>query len=156
MRLRGRGVRTNDQLASERRWRGPLDRHDSRTIRGKIKEAARQLKPLAERGMPLAVVIANPQNAPVVLGDQEIVWAMYGDPVVRVFASSRGPIGGPVFMADRNGKLTGDHHDGSYPVVSVYKTASATATPLPNMIFDGPHDRVFEFDPVRGRMIHVA
>jgi hypothetical protein len=170
-------------------------------IRGKIKEAARQLKPLADRGMPLAVVIANPNRAPVILGDQEIVWAMYGDPKVSFFASSTGPVGDPVFWADRNGKLTGDHQyvsavivlgerwrasdvydavcadctsandklramrlareagqvpDGSYPVVSVYNTASATATSLPNVIFNGPHDRVFEFDHARAAMIQVG
>jgi len=169
-------------------------------IRGKIREAARQLKPLADRDVPLAVVIANPNRAPVILGDQEIVWAMYGDPKVGFFGSSTRPVGDPVFWADRNGKLTGDHQyisavivlgerwrasdaydavcadctsanaklramrlareagqvpDGSYPVVSVYNTASATATPLPNVIFDGPHDRVFEFDHARGVMVKV-
>jgi hypothetical protein len=169
-------------------------------IRAKIREAARQLKPLEGSGMALAVVIANPHNASVIMGDREIVWGMYGDPVVRAPVSSRGTVGEPFHAADRNGKLTNDHPyisavivlgecsraadaydvicaghataddklramrlareagevpDGSYGVVSVYKTASPTAVPLPDGIFDGSRDRIFEFDPERGAIIQT-
>jgi hypothetical protein len=171
-----------------------------RPIRSKIKEAARQLKPLADRGLPLAVVIGNPRNAPVIMGDQEIVWAMYGDPAVRLYGAGTAGADTPVFVAGRNGKLTGDHQylsavvvlrdraraadvydavcagcattnealramrlareagkvpGGSYPVVDVFKTASPTATALPDVIFSGRHDRIFEFEPSRGTFVSV-
>jgi hypothetical protein len=80
-------------------------------LRSKIREAARQLKPLQHSGLPLVVVITNPHRARVIAGDQEIIWAMYGDPVVRFgFDPTTGTTTGDgLFTVDRNGKLRGDH-----------------------------------------------
>jgi hypothetical protein len=82
-----------------------------RPIRSQIREAARQLKPFAGAGLPLVIVLTNPHRAPVIHGSQEIIWAMYGDPVVRVPASNgiASARGGAIFTVDRNGKLRGDH-----------------------------------------------
>ena len=80
-------------------------------VRNKIRAAARQLKPLADSGMPLVVVLANPVHAVVPLGPREIVWAMYGDPAFRFAVDPRtgGPADDGRFIVTRNGKLRNDH-----------------------------------------------
>jgi hypothetical protein len=80
-------------------------------IRSQIRQAARQLKPLAASGLPLVVVITNPHRAMVITGDQEVIWAMYGDPVFRFTVNTTTGAGEDdgLFTVDRNGKLRGDH-----------------------------------------------
>jgi len=49
-----------------------------RTIRAQLDSAARQLRPLAGRGLPLLVVLANPSGATVSLDPPALFHAMYG------------------------------------------------------------------------------
>lgn len=162
-------------------------------IRSQLREAARQLKDVAQAGLPLVVMLTNPHGAFVMLGTQEMVWAMYGDPVVVIDIDPR--VGGAVGEArqevGRNGRLARDHQyisavaifghrervadwydemnerhadlpgeerwrliceadargerpEGSYHRVSVFKTLSPSAVPLPDTFFAGERDRVFE------------
>jgi hypothetical protein len=76
-----------------------------RPLRAKIKEGARQLKPLAGTGMPLLVAVANPFRRPVPFSADMMISAMYGDPSYR-FSTDRP---GGQMLLDRNGKLTNDH-----------------------------------------------
>jgi len=136
-------------------------------IRSQIREAARQLKPYADSGLPLVIVLTNPHRAPVIHGSQEIIWAMYGDPVVRVPAGSgtSSATDGAIFTVDRNGKLRGDHayvsavavvRQNSLAVdntadlsVEVFTTLSPSAVPLPGAFFCSPNDRRHDHDADR-------
>lgn len=75
-------------------------------LRAKIHDAAPQLKAAKDLGYPLVAVLTNPHRAPVVLGEQEMLWAIEGDPIVRMPARSSGP---PVHTVGRNGRLRNDH-----------------------------------------------
>lgn len=79
-------------------------------IRKKIREAARQLKPLAGSGRPLVVVLANPHGVFVPLDDHDVVYAMYGDPTYTIpIDPETGAGSGGSMGAGRNGKLRADH-----------------------------------------------
>jgi len=82
-----------------------------RPVRNKIRAAAKQLKPLADSGRPLVIVLANAGGAWVGLSPREMVWAMYGDPAfaftVDVETGEAVDEGG--FITTRNGKLRNDH-----------------------------------------------
>lgn len=81
-----------------------------RPVRNKIREGARQLKPLAESGRPLVIVLANPSGAWVGLSPRELVWAMYGDPAYRfAINADTGEAADGEFITTRNGKLRNDH-----------------------------------------------
>jgi hypothetical protein len=75
-------------------------------IRAKIHDAAPQLRAARDLGHPLVVVLTNPHNAPVVMGEREMLWAIEGDPIVRVPVATSGP---PVHTVGRNGELRQDH-----------------------------------------------
>jgi hypothetical protein len=75
-------------------------------IRAKIHDAAPQLKAAKELGYPLVVVLTNPHNAPVIMGERELLWAIEGDPIVRVPVMTSAP---PVHTVGRNGELRRDH-----------------------------------------------
>jgi hypothetical protein len=53
-------------------------------VRRKVSRAAEQLKPLAATDWPLVVVLVNPKGLPVSMSEHEMVWALYGDPVIRL------------------------------------------------------------------------
>jgi hypothetical protein len=77
-------------------------------IRAKIHDAAPQLKAARSLGHPLVVVLTNPNSAPVVMGEREMLWAIEGDPIVRV----RVPLVSaavPEHTIGRNGELRHDH-----------------------------------------------
>lgn len=80
-------------------------------IRSQIREAARQLKDVAQLGLPLVVMLTNPHGAFVILGNRELVWAMYGDPVVvmDIDVTVGGAVGEPRHEVGRNGRLARDH-----------------------------------------------
>jgi hypothetical protein len=82
-----------------------------RPVRQKIRDAAKQLKPLWDYGQPLVVVLANPQGAFVRLGPREMVWSMYGDPAFQFtsYAATGDLIGESGFVVTRNGRLRNDH-----------------------------------------------
>lgn len=56
---------------------GFFDEH--KPVRGAVKQAADQLRPLKGRGLPLVVVLANPRGFHVSLSGQQVVFALYGD-----------------------------------------------------------------------------
>lgn len=93
-----------------------------RPVRQKIRDAAKQLKPLRDCGRPLVVVLANPRGAFVRLGPHEIVWSMYGDPAFEFAtdAVTGEPIGEGGFIVTRNGRLRNDH-----PYISAVMVVSA-------------------------------
>jgi hypothetical protein len=79
-------------------------------IRSQLREAARQLKDVSTLGLPLVVVLTNPYGAMVMLGLQEMVWAMYGDPQVVIEIDPEGEtVGEPRAQLGRNGRLARDH-----------------------------------------------
>src|SRR5271168_1365806 len=75
-------------------------------IRAKIHDAAPQLKAARDLGHPLVVVLTNPHSAPVIMGEREMLWAIEGDPIVRVPVTGSAP---PVHTVGRNGELRSDH-----------------------------------------------
>lgn len=75
-------------------------------IRAKIHDAAPQLKAATDLGHPLVVVLTNPHSAPVIMGEREMLWAIEGDPIVRVPVTGSAP---PVHTVGRNGELRSDH-----------------------------------------------
>lgn len=75
-------------------------------IRAKIHDAAPQLKAARSLGHPLVVVLTNPNSAPVVMGEREMLWAIEGDPIVRVPLASGAHAEHTV---GRNGELRHDH-----------------------------------------------
>ena len=74
-------------------------------LRGKIRDAAPQLKPLAGSGIPLVIAISNPHKRPVPDTVEFLMSAMYGDPTYR-FARDGGA--GRALLG-LNGKLKSDH-----------------------------------------------
>jgi hypothetical protein len=51
-------------------------------------------------------VLTNPHNAPVIVGEHELLWAIEGDPIVRVPVTRSAP---PLHTVGRNGELRHDH-----------------------------------------------
>ncbi|MFJ2937939.1 hypothetical protein ACIO8G_34890 [Streptomyces sp. NPDC087219] len=79
-------------------------------IRGKIKEAAGQLKGLQDRGWPLVVVLDNPAGRPIPLDSPYMILsAMYGDLTLNAPLEPEGVLGEFRAVAGRNGKLRNDH-----------------------------------------------
>jgi hypothetical protein len=81
------------------------------SVRRKIRDAGEQLEPLADSGMPLVVVLANPQGQPIAFSTQEIIWALYGDPVIKIplHVEDGGPGGEAQHTVGLNGRLRFDH-----------------------------------------------
>ena len=77
-------------------------------IRRQVHEGARQLRAAAGLGHAFVVVLTNPHGAPVILGEQEFIWALEGDPVVRVPVGQYGSEE-PVHTVGRNVELRHDH-----------------------------------------------
>ena len=136
-------------------------------IRAKVHEGARQLRPAAGLGHALVVVLTNPHRAPVILGEQECLWALEGDPVVRVPVGP-GVAATPEHTAGRNGELRHDHpyltavvilhedlcerHDHSAMAII---PSSPVAVPIPDVFFHGPRDRVLEYSFERQAYVAV-
>ncbi len=80
-------------------------------IRRRVGRAAKQLKPLTAMNLPLAVVLANTEGAPVDLSVQHVVSALYGNPrwTVQIDSETGGPAGEARLELGRDGKLTNDH-----------------------------------------------
>jgi hypothetical protein len=81
------------------------------SVRRKVKHAAEQLKPLQGSAWPLVIVLANPKDEPVPFSDHEIIWALYGDPVVEIpiDVENGGPAGPAEHGVGRNGRLRTRH-----------------------------------------------
>jgi hypothetical protein len=79
-------------------------------MRHAVREAARQLKPLAGSDFPLIVVLANPMGYRVNLSLERLVEAMYGNPgLVGNFNAEKGEVENFRFELGRNGRLRNDH-----------------------------------------------
>jgi hypothetical protein len=80
-------------------------------VRRKINAASKQLKPLAESGRPLVVVLANPEGHPVQFSTQEIIWALFGDPIIEIplHVEDGGPGGEAQHTVGRNGEIRLQH-----------------------------------------------
>jgi hypothetical protein len=83
----------NDPLAwmRETGQGGWFDEH--KPVRGAVKQAANQLRPLKGRGLPLVVVLANPRGYHVDLSGEQIIYALYGDDTIifRVWTGESAP-----------------------------------------------------------------
>jgi hypothetical protein len=82
------------------------------SVRSAISEAARQLKPLKDRGEPLVIVLANPLHAEVCLEEpDDVIYAMYGNPAVQFSLDPTGTEleGQGRAICDRDGALTSKH-----------------------------------------------
>jgi len=77
-------------------------------VRRQIKSGADNLRPLKDRGLPLAVVIANPNQIRVSLGISDIGFALYGDPMRAGILDDTGHIELDEAQGC-NGELTNNH-----------------------------------------------
>jgi hypothetical protein len=80
-------------------------------VRSKINAGARQLKPWADSGLPLVILLVNPWGIYLPLASEDLQIAMYGNMVARVpFNQETEELTGPVRLElDRNGALTNRH-----------------------------------------------
>jgi hypothetical protein len=79
-------------------------------MRNAVREAARQLKPLAGSRHPLAVVLANPKGYRVSLSLERLVEAMFGNPgYVGNYDAAKGEVEEFRFELGRDGRLRNDH-----------------------------------------------
>lgn len=80
-------------------------------IRNQVKEAARQLKPLAAEGIPLVVLLANPEGVLVDLSVQNVIAALYGNLqwTMQIDSATGAAVDDGHFELGRDGKLTNDH-----------------------------------------------
>lgn len=96
-------------------WNGQSQTMDMQTalkaVRRPVSYAAEQLKPLAGRGLPLVVVLANPNGMPVPFSSDEVIWALYGDPVwkITIDRDTGRPVGETEYGAGRNGQIRNRH-----------------------------------------------
>jgi hypothetical protein len=81
-----------------------------RPMRSAVREAARQLKPLAGTGLPLVVVLADPRDHVVLLDIEHLVEAMFGNPGwTGSLNESTGEVEGLHFAYGQDGRLRNDH-----------------------------------------------
>jgi len=80
-------------------------------IRNQVKEAAKQLKPLVSRRIPLVVVLANPEEVWVDLSVQNVIAALYGNPqwTMQIDTATGAAVDDGHLELGRDGKLTNDH-----------------------------------------------
>jgi hypothetical protein len=94
--------RTAPVMASDDEVYGP--------IRSAVRQAAKQLKPLADAGLPLVVVLANPLGFVVHLNMERLIEAMFGNPGwAGKFDAEKGEVEDMKFEYGRDGKLRNDH-----------------------------------------------
>jgi hypothetical protein len=97
-----------------------------RPVRKAIERAAKQLKPLAGGGLPLMVVLANPKGMPVAFSSDEIIWALYGNPVwtITINQESGVPAGPAEYGVDRDGQIRNQHQYLSAVVALRHRTGA--------------------------------
>jgi hypothetical protein len=80
-------------------------------VRRKVARAAKQLKPLAGSDWPLVVVLANPKGQPVAFSTDEVIWALFGDPIIQLTIStaSGASTQPPLHTVGRNSRLLFNH-----------------------------------------------
>jgi hypothetical protein len=85
------------------------DRQVFGAVRNQLDAAARQLKPLDGRGLPLVVVLANPHGADVSLRPDDVMAAMYGNPAFSMPIGPEGVAGEGEYFLNRDGSVTAKH-----------------------------------------------
>ena len=55
---------------------------ENKPVRGAVRQAANQLRPLKGHGLPLVVVLANPNGYHVDLSGEQVIHALYGDDTI--------------------------------------------------------------------------
>lgn len=80
-------------------------------VRSQVHAAARQMRELAESGLPLVAVLANPQGMFVPLGVDEVISALYGNPQIqmRIDRATGAAIDEGRFVAGPDGEIRNDH-----------------------------------------------
>jgi hypothetical protein len=80
-------------------------------IRNQVKDAAKQLKSLAGKEIPLVVVLANPEGVCVDLSVQNVIAALYGNPqwTMQIDLATGAAVDDGRLELGRDGKLTNDH-----------------------------------------------
>ncbi len=79
-------------------------------LRNAVREAARQLRPLAASPWPLVVVLANPRGHHLNLDGEHLLAAMYGNPgFAGQFNRGEGRVENFTFQLGRDGRLRNDH-----------------------------------------------
>jgi hypothetical protein len=96
----------SDALAGTRGTRFLSDKQVFGAVRARLDAAARQLKPVAARGLPLVAVLANPRGADVSLEPNDVMAAMYGNPAFATSIDPEGVAGEGEFFLHRDGSFT--------------------------------------------------
>jgi hypothetical protein len=80
-------------------------------IRAQLREAARKFKPMEHLGLPLVVMLANPNRVLLDLSIENIIYSMYGDLTFTfpVSVETGGATEPGQFVAGRNGRYRADH-----------------------------------------------
>lgn len=80
-------------------------------VRGQVHAAARQMRELADRGLPLVAVLANPRGMFVPLDVDEVISALYGNPqiVMTIDPATGAAINEPQWVAGPDGEIRNDH-----------------------------------------------
>lgn len=91
------------QMIGDTEWYGP--------VREKVHQGARQMRELSGSGMPLVVVLANPQGMFIPLTTSDVIYALYGNPgySFKVDPLTGGAVTEPAAFAGRDGEITNDH-----------------------------------------------
>jgi hypothetical protein len=155
-------------------------------------------------GLPLVVMLANPNGVLLDLSIESIIYSMYGDLTFSfpVSVETGGATEPGQFVAGRNGRYRANHQyvsavgllgcrsrraehvqellaqqeelspfegfqlvhaadergeipDGKYHVVTLVRTASESAVPMPNQFFDGADDRIFALNEEMGAYVQA-
>lgn len=149
---------------------GAMDRY--KPLRGSVKAACVQLGDLRRSGLPLVILLANPNALFIDTSWQNVFYALYGDEAIQIRVSpgeggesprSRGFEEDVQLVPGRNGRIRtlGQYvsavgmlrrdEDGTY--VEIIESLSGTATPLPRTVFDGHRDTRWVPDFERGEMV---
>jgi hypothetical protein len=79
-------------------------------VREKVREAARQLKPLASRDLPLVVVLANPKHVAMAFDVEHVQGSLYGNPTFGgPYDQATGTVTTIGRIKGRDGQLTTSH-----------------------------------------------
>lgn len=79
-------------------------------VRGAVQHAARQLKPLVGTGLPLVVVVSNPKGVSVFLEVDDVISALYGNPLIQFRLDNDGGfLEEPVMVHGKDGRLRNKH-----------------------------------------------
>lgn len=98
---------TTTRITDELRARGGSGTLDSKLVFGPLRSAlvekALQLRPLANLGMPLVIVVGNPLGADVMLDEMHVRGAMFGNPMwsIPIDRATGGPAG-PAHFGNRD------------------------------------------------------